>query len=52
MEGEEKRRMEESGLAFALYVQSVKTSNVRETDIVRLKVTTLGRPETEGQRPQ
>lgn len=40
--------MEESGLAFTLYVQGVKTSYVRETDAVRLKVKTLGRPEREG----
>lgn len=39
--------MEESGLAFTLYVQGVKMSYVRETDAVRLKVTTLGRPERE-----
>lgn len=42
--------MEESGLAFALYVQGVKTSYVSETDAVRLKVTTLGRPERERER--
>lgn len=44
--------MEESGLAFPLYVQSVKMSYVRETDAVRFKVTTLGRPERGWQRPQ
>lgn len=30
----------QSGLAFTLYMQSVKKCYVRETDAVRLKVTT------------
>lgn len=34
------RSSEQSGLAFALYMQSVKKCYVRETDAVRLKVTT------------
>ena len=37
-------------MAFALYVQSVKSGYVRETDAVRLKVTTLWRPERERER--
>lgn len=36
-----------SGLALALYVQSVKMGYVRETDAMRLKATTLGRPAKE-----